>query len=189
MLRGDMDSDWQWIQEFQAGDESAFRKIFEKYTAPLINLAHRFTRSQPAAEDVVQEVFIKIYEKKVRPDTRAKFSTWLYRVTVNASIDYFRRSKWTRAAVDEQLADPHPQNPRQTLSENEVKVGVQAAVAGLPEKFRYPISLYQFEDLSYREIARILEITEKAVERRIYKAKEILREKLGGIFRDEPLNQ
>ena len=177
------DPDWLWIQKIKEGDKAAFGQIFDHHKNSVINLAFRFTKSKEAAEDIAQDVFIKIYEGRVDFDPKAKFTTWLYRVTVNASIDFTRRRKFTPFSLDvkEDFKDPQIRSTGEMLKEEEMKALVQSEIHKLPEKFRSPILLYQFDEMPYREIAKILGITEKAVERRIYHAKEILRKKLGGL--------
>lgn len=186
------DQDWLWIENFQEGDRSAFDQIFNKYKTTVVNLAFRFVRARETAEDITQEVFIKIYEKKVRFEPKTKFSTWLYRVTVNTSLDALRKRKMFPLSLDERienqkgdkkpliekLTDPRATSPLQSLEEGELKMMVQGEVEKLPEKLRLPILLSQFENLPQREIALILGITEKAVEKRIYHAKERLRKRL-----------
>ena len=170
------DADWEIIQKIQSGDKSSFHEIFHRHKSNVINLAFRFTRSKESAEDIAQDIFIKIYEGKLKFDPKAKFTTLLYRITVNASIDFVRQKKFS-----ELPADIMSEN-KSSLAEDELKALVQSAIDSLPEKFRSPILLYQFEEMSYREIASVLSMTEKAVERRIYHAKEALRKKLGGLL-------
>ncbi len=185
--------DWEWIERFRAGDTAAFDLLFKKYKGLVLNLAFRFVGQREAAEDVAQDVFIKIYEKKVKASPSAKFSTWLYRVTVNAALDVTRKRRFLKFSLDEPkesqgesqvtfadaLADPHPDPPPgQTLADAEIKALLQREIGRLPEKLKAPILLYQFEDTPYEEIATILGISKKAVERRIYHAKNILRDKL-----------
>jgi RNA polymerase sigma-70 factor (ECF subfamily) len=186
------ESDWSLIDKFQKGDVSAFREIFNRHKAHVINLSYRFVQNREAAEDVAQEVFIKIYEKKVSFDPKAKFTTWLYRVTVNASIDRTRRKGFFDKSLNQELADgegeiktlqeeisdPKAVSPKEALYNEELKALVQAEIHKLPEKLRAIILLYQFEEMPYREIAQVLGISEKAVERRLYHAKEILRKNL-----------
>lgn len=190
------DEDWLWIKDFQMGDQSAFEKIFDKYKTNVINLAFRFLKERQTAEDVAQEVFIRIYEKKVHFDPRAKFSTLLYRMTVNASIDTLRKKKFSPRSLDEQaldqegdqkplierLSDSKSISPVHVLQDEELRELIQKEIQRLPEKLKAPLLLHQFENLPYREIASILGITEKAVERRIYHARELLRGKLSPYF-------
>lgn len=188
------DQDWGLIQRFQSGEITAFEEIFRKYQVLVLNLAFRFVRGREAAEDIAQDIFLKIYRKKIPFDPRAKFSTWLYRVTVNASLDALRKRKYAPMslsqrdtpsdgegrALEERLADPRAEAAAKVLDASEREAIVQREIGGLPEKLRVPILLYQFEEMPYREIAQILDISEKAVERRIYHAKEILKNALEG---------
>ncbi len=184
--------DWLWIEKILEGDPSAFEQIFNKYKVSIINLSFRFTRNREVAEEIAQEVFIKVYEKKVHFDPRSKFSTWLYRVTVNASMDFLRKKKFSFRSLEEPMGDqdsggktlldhvpdPKSSSPEHSIETAEIQKLVRQEIDRLPENLRSPILLYQFEDLPYREIAKILGITEKAVEKRIYHAKQILRGKL-----------
>ena len=191
-----MDQDWVWIQKFQKGDNAGFNQIFNQYKNKVINLSFRFVKNKQAAEDIAQEVFIKIYEKKVKIDPDSKFFTWLYRVTVNASLDLIRRNKWAGRSLDEEeeghdgqvqsglerLRDPKSSSVIQVLEKEELWRMVRQEIDQMPETLKNPILLYQFEEMSYLEIAQILQISPKAVERRLYHAKELLRKKLSGIL-------
>ena len=155
-----------------------------------MNLSYRFVRSQETAEDIAQDVFIKVYEKRLKVDQRVKFTTWLYRVTVNASLDFIRKNKFIVRPVDtevegesrkedffERVGDPNPALPSETVQQKELHALLRTQIDALPEELKLPILLYQFENLPYEEIARILSITPKAVERRLYHAKQRLRDK------------
>lgn len=184
------DEDWLWMKRFQEGDGSAFERIFNKYKGLVINLAFRFLRNREAAEDIAQEVFLKIYGIKTRLEQRAKFSTWLYRVTVNASLNALKKEKPVLLSLNApEHGDPsepealdHIASPKtapfETLQAEELKNIMRVKIQTLPEKLKMVITLYQFEDLSYREIADILGITQKAVEKRLYHAKEHIRRRL-----------
>ncbi len=185
-------NDWLLIDKFQKGDLSAFHELFNRHKTHVINLSYRFVQNRETAEDVAQEVFIKIYEKKVNFDPKAKFTTWLYRVTVNASIDRTRKKGFLDKSLNEALADgggetitlqeeisdPKAVSPKEVLYKEELRTLIQAEIQKLPENLRAVILLYQFEEMPYREIAQVLGISEKAVERRIYHAKELLRKNL-----------
>lgn len=186
------DPDWTSIRKFQNGDASAFNLIFDKHKRLVFNLAFRFVRHRELAEDIAQDIFLKLYERKYRVEMRAKFSTWLYKVTVNASLDALRKRRFfgrsLNAAVEDaegrqsllmdKVAEDERSIPDQLALREEIQTLVQREIDKLPEKFRAPILLYQFQEMAYREIAEILNISEKAVERRIYHAKERLRKKL-----------
>lgn len=187
------DQDWLWIKDFQEqGDRTAFESIFTKYKIRVINLSYRFVKDSGTAEEIAQEVFIKIYEKKVKIDPKSKFSTWLYRVTVNASLDWLRQRKKVAYSLNEEikndegekmthleiLTDHDAPSAIKTFEQNEIKSIVQMEIDSLPDKLRATLLLFQFQELPYKEIAQILGISEKAVERRICHAREVLRKTL-----------
>ncbi len=191
---GPEDQDWLWLKKFHDGDPGGFRELFAKYKVRLINLAFRFVRHRQTAEDIAQEILIRVYEKKVHYDPRAKFSTVLYRMTANRAIDYLRKGKFESSGFvreDEESAGPDAfsrlstspeDSPRKHLEQAETAKLLTQAIDGLPEKLRAALVLYQFEEMPYAEIAAILGISAKAVERRLYHAREILRQKLGNIL-------
>ena len=158
----------------------------------MINIAFRFVRHKEVAEDIAQNVFIKIYEKKVELSPSAKFTTWLYRVAVNASLDHLRSKASHLISLDEtssfdeegrtrleKTKDPGSLSASEILGNAEIRDLVRREVEALPEKLKSCVLLYQFEEMAYQEIAAILGVSEKAVERRLHRAKQILKEKLG----------
>lgn len=188
---GSAEEDRMWISVFQEGEISVFGRIFDKYKSRVVNIAFRILREKSAAEDIAQDVFIKVYEKKYRFDPNARFSTWLYRVTVNASLDVLRKKKFFGPSLNsvlrrggeknssplEMLADPAPRSDEK-MEKEELKILLQKEIDGLPEGLKIPLVLHQFEELSYQEISRILNISVKAVERRLYRARMRLRKVL-----------
>jgi RNA polymerase sigma-70 factor (ECF subfamily) len=187
-----LSEDWACVDAFLKGDPEAFNRLFSKYKGLVLNLAFRFVARREAAEDVAQDVFLKIYEKKVKVDPSAKFTTWLYRVTVNTALDVVRKRKYLKFILDESregeegpgqtaleaLSDPASVSPGQALADDELRALVREEIQCLPEKLKVPILLYQFQDTPQEEIAAILGISKKAVERRIAHAKEHLRKSL-----------
>ena len=187
--------DWLLYAKFKEGNQTAFHEIFKKYKTRTINLAYRFVRNQEVAEDIAQDVFIKVYEKKVNASLNARFSTWLYRVTVNASMDYLRSKGSHLFSLNEKsageddeetrldkTADLKTLSPSENLEKHELQDLIRREVDSLPETLKSCALLYQFEEMSYQEIAEVLGISEKAVERRLYHAKEALKEKLAKYF-------
>ncbi len=188
------DEDWSRIERIRQGDRSAFDGLFRKHLGAVVNLAYRFLRDRQTAEDVAQDVFLKVYEGKARVLPQAKFTTWLYRVTVNASIDAVRRRKRSPRSLDEQVPDEEGESrslldrvpdrratsPGEAADQEELRALVDRHIQRLPEKFRAPLVLHQFQELPYAEIAAILGVSEKAVERRLFHAREILRKRLAG---------
>ena len=188
---GDTVEDWSLYAKFEKGDKAAFHQLFDRYKNRIFYLSYRFVKNTSTAEDIAQDVLIKVYEKKVEFRQNTKCSTWIYRVTANASLDHIRQKKFFGFSLnqpmgnnDEQDATPALEiigntdlgSPSKELEKKELKVAVENALQTLPERLRIPIILFQFEENSYQEIAGILQISVKAVERRIYRAKEILRD-------------
>ena len=189
---GGIEDDWLLYAKFEKGDKSAFRQLFDRYKNRILNLSYRFVQNREVAEDIAQEVLIKIYEKKARFRPNAKFSTWVYRVTANASLDHLRKKKFFGFSLDqpktddeddtapapEAIGDKSRRSPSGELERKELKITVENALQNLPEHLKVPIILFQFEENSYQEIADILQISVKAVERRICHARERLRQEL-----------
>ena len=183
-------------QELLAGiadrDSEAFRTLTERYAGPVINVAYRFLDSRPDAEEVAQEVFVRLYRSPPRLEPSARLFTWLYRVTVNLCLDALRRRRRTppmvsldepagpgeEAPLGDRLAAGSPDSPRQRLARSELAAAVRRAVADLPADLRAPLILATLEELSHAEIAEILGITPKAVERRVARARDLLKARL-----------
>ena len=156
------EEDWQWIEKFRQGDEDAFAALFNKHKVLVFNLALRLVRIRETAEDIAQEVFLKLYRKKIPFDRRGRFSTWLYRVTVNAALDHLKRTKQSIASMDqtrlaedgnprdlhETIADPQAWAAGKILNDMERSELVHREIDKLPTKLRLPILLYQFEKMS-----------------------------------------
>ncbi len=184
----DTEDDWALYAKFEQGDPAAFRRLFDRYKNRILNISYRFVHDAAAAEDIAQEVLIKIYEKRAKFRPSTKFSTWVYRVTANASLDHIDKMKFFGFSLDkpigsgendatlvsEVIGDVDLDSPSKELEKKELKIAVENALHNLPEHLRVPIILFQFEENSYQEIADILQISVKAVERRVYHAKKIL---------------
>ena len=190
-----MDDDWVKLRRFYDGDESAFSELFNSYKLKLLRLAYRVVHDYQTAEDIAQETLLKVYQKKVQINPRFKFFTWLYRVTLNSSLDHVRSRKFiqffsfsseqsdtTLPSAEEQIPAPPPAFGEQ-LEDREISLKLHAAIKMLPERLRLPLVLRHFEGLGYAEVAQILQITPKAVERRL----AVAREKLKGRLKNDKL--
>jgi len=175
------DPDVQLMLAFQRGDDSAFAALFERYRTRVLNTAYHFLGDKDTAQDVAQEVFVKLYTspKSYRPG--AAFSTWLYRITANACLDEIRKRKRSRSAASEDLPecilDPAA-SPEGQARSNELKREVRAAIAALPENQRLAVILQRYEGLSYQQIADVLKTSVPAVESLLFRAKHSLRARL-----------
>jgi RNA polymerase sigma-70 factor, ECF subfamily len=166
------------MERLQRGDDLALNELMSRWQQPLVNFIFRYTANESEAVDLAQETFVRVYEYRHHYKAGGKFSTWLFTIAVNLCRNQARwKSRHPTSELDETIPDaiatPHEQSVR-----SEQFRRVREAVAALPEELRVTLTLFEFEELSYADIATILKCSIKAVETRIYRAKKILRETL-----------
>lgn len=149
----------------------------QRYTRNMYRLAFSYCRNREDAEDVVQEVFLKLLRQKSEFLDEQKLRSWLLKVTVNACMDLLRSPWRGRCCALEEATEPT------VLMQEESELVL--AVLNLPAKYRGVIHLYYYEDYSITEIAGILNVSESAVRMRLMRARQKLKEQLGGIWSDE----
>ena len=171
------DSDAQLILALRKGDESAFETLYERHHRAVLNIAYRLLGDRDAAEDIAQEVFVKLYTSPGSYRPTARLSTWLYRVTHNACIDEIRKRKNRPVELVPEVHSPEASEP------DELAEAVRAAVAALPEKQRLAVVLQRYEELSYQEIAEVLGTSVPAVESLLFRARETLKTVLSQYLR------
>ena len=171
------------IRRAGQGDQEAFRQLVETYQAPAYRLALRMCGGDAAlAEDAAQEAFLAAWRGLPRFRGDSRFSTWLYRLTTNAAIDWLRREKRHRGMDDVtelELPDDGP-GPQDQAEQAEAQQTVRRALSRLSEEHRQVLLLRYMQELDYAEIAAALEISEGTVKSRISRAKMRLRELLDG---------
>ena len=183
---------------FQSGDEDAFRTLFERYTVPLINFAYRFLSSRSEAEDVAQEVFLRIYRNKERFDTGRPFRGWIFTIAARlASNHASKRKTHAETALDrnpsaedapslaETLADSAALTPEQEELRKELAGKVQKALADLPSPQRTAVLLSRFEGMSYDEIAGTMGTTVSAIKSLLFRARQTLVKDLAPHYESE----
>ncbi len=174
-----MDPDTELMLRFARGDISAFEQILKKYKDMVINLAYRFVQNYPEAEDIAQEVFLKIYQSAINYKPSAKLSTWVYRITANLSLNYLRSKKHLPTVpLEESLEITESVTPDSDFEKKELTKRVKKALNSLPENQRLAVILQKYENLSYEEIAEIIGVSSSAVDSLIQRAKENLRRTL-----------
>ncbi|MHB9055153.1 MAG: RNA polymerase sigma factor [Paludibacteraceae bacterium] len=178
-------SDEQLIQIILSGNKEAFTTLLKKYQLSVFRTAMGFVHSKEDAEDIVQDVFIQVYRTLSSFKGSSQFSTWLYRITLNTSINFINKNKWRNLFTDsgESLKNlfnrsNEEKNAHQNLEAEERDVLILKAIEQLPEKQRMAFVLSKYEELSQKEIAGIMQITEGAVEQLLQRAKQFLRKKL-----------
>jgi len=172
-------SDWDLLTRAGEGDEDAFRQIVERHQDRLIRLCESLLQNRAEALDAAQEVFLKTYRKAGSLEQKGQLFTWMYRVATNHCLNSIRRRKIVRfipfggESEDEtRTVEPVDEAPRQDekLESRQRWRATQRLIAELPENQRAVLVLAKFEGLSYRDIAQTLNITEGAVESRLFRA-------------------
>ena len=171
------------------GDESAFQILVERHQASLLNMIYRFLGDRTKSQDLAQEVFLRVWQAARSYEPKAKFTTWLYRIAANLCLNELkssRRKRWLRffhadteeqTVGEEDFSDGLP-SPEDLLLARERSRQITSALQSLPENQRMALILKRYEDLSYEEIARILNCSVSAVESLLVRAKKNLQEKL-----------
>ncbi len=178
-------SDVELMLALKAGDENAFTELVDRHRDAVVNLTYRYLGNQTDAEDLAQEVFLKVYRARGRYEPSAKFTTWLYRVAANACLnevrDRRRRPTFSAAALgagDEpsaHAADRAATSPPEEAERSELREQVRTALAELPERQRLALLLNKFHGLGYEEMAESLAMSVPAVKSLLVRARENLR--------------
>ena len=186
-------SDVQLMLDVKAGDERSFELLLQRYRTPLVNFLYRMVRARKEAEDLAQEVFLRVYRARKDYVPSAKFTTWLFRIATNLALNSVRDNRYQRMEVsldapvtvdaedgDEKpldIAEKHP-NIEQYLVEEARKKMIRHAIDKLPEKQRAAVLLHKYQELDYGDIAKILECSESALKSLLFRAYETLRVEL-----------
>ena len=181
------------MQRLGEGRDSALNSLMERHGERLFHYLIRQLQNEEDAADIAQEAFVRVYQHRAKFDPRQKFSTWLYTIATNLARDRLKwRSRHPQISLDQTIGDTDnamrdilPDSkplPDDVLSSNERAQAVRDAIAGLPEDMRTALILSEYELLPNAEIANVLRCSVKAVESRIYRAKQRLREALEDAF-------
>lgn len=172
------------IKRALVGDQRAFKKLRQKYHDAIYNLIYRMIRDKDEVEDLTQEAFIKAFLSLSSFNDEYAFSTWLYKIATNNSIDYIRRKKLQTFSIDKPIAssesDMHFElpdstyEPDQNMIERQRKRLLEDAINSLPAKYRQVIHLRHVEEKEYQEIAQMLKLPLGTVKAHIFRAREML---------------
>lgn len=173
-----------------AGDEDSFNYLVQKYHRAMIHFLFRMVRNQAVAEELAQEVFLRVYRSRESYRAEAKFTTWLYRIASNLAVNHARDTKHERSAQalyldqpDEEsgttpeLADGQP-SAEQQLLQRERMTAIKTHVMALPERQRMAVLMHKYQGMDYREIGDVLKLSESATKSLLFRAYQTLREKL-----------
>lgn len=183
-------SDADVMLRVKAGDDAAFDFLAEKYRRAMLSFMYRAVHNSAIAEELAQEVFLRVYRSRQTYNAEAKFSTWLYRIASNLAVNYARDTKAERAAPsvsidqpDEEtgtsldVADVRP-NIEQNLLREERLAAIRRHVHALPERQRQAVLMHKYQGLDYKQIAQVLNLSESATKSLLFRAYETLRERL-----------
>jgi RNA polymerase sigma-70 factor (ECF subfamily) len=188
----DLDPDTATMLQFTQGDLDAFETLFNKYSRQIVNYAYKFVGDRALAEDIAQEVFLKVYTGRESYRAEAKFRTWLYKIATNTCLSELRRprNKQSFESIDAprpgeesdlhvlDLPDSGQPSPLLQIEVKELRKAIKSAVNALPENQRIAFILGKYQNLPYQEIGAVLRCSESAVKSLIHRAKETLMEKL-----------
>ncbi len=172
------------------GDDAAFNYLVDKFRRPIIGFMYRTTHNQATAEELAQEVFLRVYRSRESYEASAKFSTWLYRIATNLAVNNARDTKHERAENQVSLDEPDEESGstmdladtrisvEQQLLRNERLAAIRKVVEALPERQRMAVLMHKYQNMDYKEIAGVLKLSESATKSLLFRAYESLRESL-----------
>jgi RNA polymerase sigma-70 factor (ECF subfamily) len=167
------------VRACQRGDIEAFEQIFRVYRNPVFRLAYRFTGNRDDAEDLTQEIFLKVFENIGSFRYESSFATWLYRIAVNTCMNFQRDKKPAESlGVTDDLGSSV--SPEAICERGELQRKIEAEIASLPSPLKIAFLLVVVEGMTYREASEILSLSVDALRMRVSRARQILREKLKG---------
>ena len=174
-------SDEQLLEAIQAGSHHAFSLLVKRHSTRFYAIAYRYMAQREAAEDIVQASFLKLWENPHlwQSGLNAKFTTWFYRIVVNACLDAKKKKKPLPLAEGYEAEDMNAIAADEAIEQQEAKQALEAAIHSLPERQLSALNLCFYEGLSNKEAADILQLSVKAVESLLMRAKTTLKQRLG----------
>ena len=173
-----------------AGNMAAFDVLVQKYRKPIIHFMFRMVHNEAVAEELAQEVFLRVYRSRATYRAEARFSTWLYRIATNLGVNHARDTRHERTAptvyLDESdaetgttpdVADQTP-SAESRLLRGERMAAIREQVMGLPERQRMAVLMHKYDGMDYKQIGEVLRLSESATKSLLFRAYQTLREKL-----------
>jgi RNA polymerase sigma-70 factor (ECF subfamily) len=170
--------DTKLIERCRSGDRQAFEALLVQYEKPVFNAAYRMLNSRDDARDVTQTVFLKAFENFDQFDPSRRFFSWIYRITLNESINWLGKTNRLEPLAHEAAFEG--KGPEQEVESADVSSRVQAALMTIKSDYRSVVVLKHFLGCSYMEISQILDVPEKTVKSRLYTARQQLKDALTG---------
>jgi RNA polymerase sigma-70 factor, ECF subfamily len=172
------------------GDEASFTYLAQKFHRPMIHFLFRMVNNQAIAEELAQEVFLRVYRARGSYRAEARFTTWLYRIATNLAVNYARDTKNERTAQTVYLDQPDPEtgttpdladdepSAEERLLTDERMAAIRLHVMALPERQRMAVLMHKYQGMDYRQIGEVLKLSESATKSLLFRAYQTLREKL-----------
>ena len=186
----EMLSDAEVMLRVASGDDAAFDYLVEKYRRPMVSFMYRMTHNQGVAEELAQEVFLRVYRSRQSYAASAKFTTWLYRIATNLAVNHARDTKHERPENTVNIDEPDSDtgltldvadrglNAEQAILRRERLAAIRRQVEALPERQRMAVMMHKYQNLDYKQIAAVLKLSESATKSLLFRAYETLRETL-----------
>jgi RNA polymerase sigma-70 factor, ECF subfamily len=183
-------SDVDLMLRVKTGDESAFAALVQKYRRPMIGFMYRLCRNPATAEELAQEVFLRVYRSRTGYEPSAKFTTWLYRIATNLAVNHARDTRHERPENTVRLDEPDQEtgttpdladdslSAEEQILKRERLAAIRSVVNALPERQRVAVIMHKYQQMDYREIAGVLKLSESATKSLLFRAYETLREQL-----------
>jgi RNA polymerase sigma-70 factor (ECF subfamily) len=183
-------TDAEVMLRVKAGDQSAFDYLVQKYRRPLVSFMYRMARNTAAAEDLAQEVFLRVYRSRQTYEASAKFTTWLYRIATNLAVNHARDTRHERPEVTVSLDEPDEETgttldvadgavtAEESLVRRERTLAIRAKVEALPERQKLAVIMHKYQQMDYKQIADVLKLSESATKSLLFRAYQTLREQL-----------
>ncbi|MEJ2614968.1 MAG: RNA polymerase sigma factor [Ignavibacteriaceae bacterium] len=177
--------DHNFVNRCLNGDGEAYSALVEKYYKVIFRLARKILKNYDDAEEITQSVFVKAYENLNKYNPRYKFFSWLYRITINETLNFSKKKSYTEE-INESIANDE-YNPDKIYNQNELGEKIQDALMELDMLYRLPVVLKHFLNYSYKELSDLLGIPEKTVKSRLFTGRQLLKDILvkKSVFQDD----
>jgi RNA polymerase sigma-70 factor (ECF subfamily) len=183
-------SDVDVMLRVKTGDESAFAYLVQKYRRPMVGFMYRLCHNPSTAEELAQEVFLRVYRSRTSYEPSAKFTTWLYRIATNLAVNHARDTRHERPENTVRLDEPDRETgttpdladdsltAEERILKRERLAAIRSKVNALPERQRLAVIMHKYQQMDYRQIAGVLKLSESATKSLLFRAYETLREQL-----------
>jgi RNA polymerase sigma-70 factor (ECF subfamily) len=186
--------DSEVMLRLSAGDMTAFDFLLQKYRRPIIHFMYRMVHNEAVAEELAQEVFLRVYRSRETYRAEARFTTWLYRIATNLGVNHARDTRHERAASTIYLDEPDSESgstpdvadatpsAESNILRRERMAAIREHVMALPERQRMAVLMHKYEGMDYKQIGDVLKLSESATKSLLFRAYQTLREKLKGFI-------